>query len=582
MEASNTGDVGAPDVVSSTNPPADDVASFRDVQTAAAQEDDEWISQWAGGLEGLVGLIAPSSASSDEHIVKAVACLDLLSLDPVRSALLHQPDAIARIARSHPACWDRIIDVSSCLSTSKIDTETLAFVLHPSVAPHIPTDHPLYPLCAAAPDERLGVAWRMLDRPHAVHYLADRYAAGIQVGGMLEAPPPLSPAAIAVVESFCPEVLDRGSQSKLFLLVQAAELYAETLEHSRLLGRAIDLLLGSSSEMGAAADAHAMQSRLYLARKLPRLVLSYNIGLDILSQDHPEAAATVGQSRTLSDMYLQDGPAIADGKAVSEIRCQLELLRSNIIHGQLAEPYVQTLLASLPPLSTLPDLRSAPIFPDNDPIATAATAPTSASSTPETRAQMRLLTHLSTPLKPSGLVHTTTSADLVRLLAPDLYATLATARVPVLGIEPNEGYALKGAQASDFAGKVYGGHEFRNRALGPGQSGVGSMTGATDNHSGLGGPEAAAAAIAPVGVVQPARNGMSGMTALSGNNATLSPPGIASTTIPPANLLVPGQAAMSPPNMSGLSTGGGIGVGAIGAGGRISRPASRHVDDYAG
>ncbi|WVR06722.1 hypothetical protein IAU60_003754 [Kwoniella sp. DSM 27419] len=129
----------------------------------------------------------------------------------------------------------------------------------------------------------------------------------------------------------------------------------------------------------------------------------------------------------------------------------------------------------------------------------------------------------------SSLVHTATPAELLRLVAPALVDTLSTATLPPFGIpstvadDPSQG-------AKAFAGKVYTSHEFRRDR------------GAA---SGLG-PEAA-------------------------NHGV----GLGIT---------PGGMGMVPNLMAGAAFGGQTGSGA-GVGptlGGASRPASRHVDSYAG
>lgn len=166
------------------------------------------------------------------------------------------------------------------------------------------------------------------------------------------------------------------------------------------------------------------------------------------------------------------------------------------------------------------------------------------SNDPIKRAEERFVTSLDHPQKPNGYVHCLTPSQILSSIAPNLLESLSTARNPPFGISSSTSSLKMGvggsstsatASASTFAGKVYSSHEFRTREI-------------SNNTTTLPGG----------GVGMGISMGMS-MGSGSGSGA-------------------------------GAGAGAGLGIGAgagAGAGGlgvnalKASRPASRHVDDYA-
>lgn len=138
----------------------------------------------------------------------------------------------------------------------------------------------------------------------------------------------------------------------------------------------------------------------------------------------------------------------------------------------------------------------------------------------DTRRVSRLSTALSSRT-PSAYIHSATPAELVNLLAPALYTLLSTAPAPLLDIPSALANPTPESQASAWAGKVYTSNEFRERE--EARVGLGIKGAKTGGLAVLGGTASA---------------GGIGMGGLSGDSLS---PGL----------------------------------------GRMSRPASRHVDDFA-
>ncbi|KAK4689932.1 hypothetical protein P7C73_g195, partial [Tremellales sp. Uapishka_1] len=126
----------------------------------------------------------------------------------------------------------------------------------------------------------------------------------------------------------------------------------------------------------------------------------------------------------------------------------------------LAQPYLAGLVSSDPLFRFFcPDL-------DDEPEAGSATLSTPISTdtnAEDQRSLDRLATALSSPsFSSSSIIHTATASQLIHLLAPALYASLSTAPVPPFGI-PAIGILTPESQASNYGGKVYTSHEFRER-----------------------------------------------------------------------------------------------------------------------
>ena len=157
----------------------------------------------------------------------------------------------------------------------------------------------------------------------------------------------------------------------------------------------------------------------------------------------------------------------------------------------------------------------------------------SASTDPSGRALQRFTDALDHPYRPTGLVHSLTPSQILSAIAPNLLKSLSSAREPPFGIPPSTttrqpmGSGAGSASASAFAGKVYTSHEFRTRE-------------ASNNTTGLSSGATGSSMDMSAGV---------GMGSGSGSGAGLG---------------------------AGAGTGG-LGVNAL----KASRPASRHVDEYA-
>ena len=193
---------------------------------------------------------------------------------------------------------------------------------------------------------------------------------------------------------------------------------------------------------------------IHLANILPRLyVISRLRGFVRRLPLHTDLA------RPVIKALVQVSTEVIDGKSCWEAA------------RTLSEPY-------LPFLDPHDPLRNA--------LETAVVLPTSGLCDIDTLAGRRLrrletALDTSTPFHParSGIVHEATPAELVRLIAPQLYASLQTSAIPPLGIAARAPSAEALAQASAFAGKVYNLHEFRReRENGGGGSGLGVGAGA--------------------------------------------------------------------------------------------------------
>lgn len=421
----------------------------------AQLENMEWAWEWAGGVEGLIAIVAyPTDPSL---VQRALECLTLAPRHDIRQALT-----------LHPAAIGTVLDLETGLDD--IYDDDPALLLLPTIAPRVPTGHSAHAICSAKADQRVGIAWYHLDSALALHVLGEEKC-GWDEKALLDCPVPIEGRVI--------------DKSKVVLLVEAAERFIKT-DRPLLLDKVLDLL--DSPPRDTVAES-------YLARRLPRLIMY---------------SRRQGSQRILPEFTLAYPRVVIEGilQSTAEIRSEVSISEARL----LAQPFIARLYPS-------------------DPLATAFTSspktpPTSIPdqiTDPTARSHSRFLSHLDDP-RPSALVHTLSPSDLINLLAPDLHSTLASARVPPLGIPPRR-TARFGAQASDYAGKVYTSHEFRNREK--------DIQGSV--------------AVSPVP--------MGGL-------------------VVPSPLGVPGMSGGGP-SMT-LTLGGGIGM----AGGRMSRPASRHVDDY--
>ena len=505
------------------------------------KDDTQWAMEWAGGPDRLASLIEDPSTPMT-HRTRAIQSLSLLPIPHVRQTLTRYSDAIPYMAQT-----DTWADLTS-LDQYKGQVDW-SFFLHPSAAPTIPPAHILHLICSATEADRVGIAWRRLDHPVYLDYLVyvqqQMSTAGSQtISHLLECPPGISDSTRALLVAEHPNMTSLGSSSRLHLLLSAAETYAADLRPHTQLGQCVDLLSSALSclEAGSAGqiDAQRDHAIVHLARIMPRLVLTYNVGLDALSG---RLDSGTSEKQVTKGARGLDMPCLAREAAIRIMREQLKLLSSAIIFHRPAKSYTQHLLSTLPlpPISRTP----LPSMDSNGSLSATKIALQLHSASNTDRASARFLTHLDDPTRPSGLVHSFSPGDIIKHLAPNLYTSLSTAREPLFGILPADAGSKAGAQASDFAGKVYTRHEFRNRGQ---PSGLAGAQGTTQS------------------VVSGAGIGLS-MGVRPDRGMTVSP--------------LPSSAA----SLVSVAASGGIGIGALavpGAGaGRISRPASRHVDDYA-
>ena len=341
------------------------------VYDEAAEVSDEWVASWAGGAEGLIRILAEST--SDAHTSKAAECLSLLPASIARALLVQSPAVIPILAHSTPTSWDRIIGITHA---DTLAAEDWTFFFSPPVIRLLPITHELYPLCLAPEFDRVRIAWLSLEQPPFLEYLYNRCLMDTTLlANLLDAPH--CPSDYTKVASSSGTVAAKNHlRSKLYLLVRAAKTYANDIKYQHHLGFALGLLyLAPSPEH---LDSHIRQAQVYLARELPLLVLSYDIGLDVLSHG---SASKGGATKDLDIGWLRGNKGAGRVTAV-----RIHALRSQVIHGRLCDPYIEQLLSTLPHTS----LHAArpTLLATSDRIALLP------ADTPPNRASNRLLSHL--------------------------------------------------------------------------------------------------------------------------------------------------------------------------------------------
>jgi hypothetical protein len=189
-----------------------------------------------------------------------------------------------------------------------------------------------------------------------------------------------------------------------------------------------------------------------LARKIPPLIVTLSLRGSTRELDIPKQH----YSMEVLTALLNTAPII-DGRGTFHIV------------STLASPYLSHLPTSDPLVQvfTVPDASPAPLV-----------VPT----TPEARQIHRFSQSLHSPT--NAFVHELTHKQLLEALAPELLASLSSAREPAFGLSPSKTAPGNNdtTSASAFAGKVYSSHEFRTR-----QNAAIHTAGAT---SGLGAVEA--------------------------------------------------------------------------------------------
>jgi hypothetical protein len=211
---------------------------------------------------------------------------------------------------------------------------------------------------------------------------------------------------------------DRASGlSKISRLVQVLEQWEGPVEGFEI---GLDLLLGG---IGGSWSS-------YLARRIPNLIVTSNIKGGSRDLNAPEQFSRDVLMSLLGIAPLIDGTATFG--TVSE----------------LASRYTSNLSPTDPLVAAF---QTPPILPTpSEPV------------TADARQVHRFSQALHS--SPNALVHSLTPNQILEALAPDLLASLKTAREPMFGLSSSNGApGHQDTSASAFAGKVYSSHEFRSR-----------------------------------------------------------------------------------------------------------------------
>ncbi|KAL7423601.1 hypothetical protein Q5752_001182 [Cryptotrichosporon argae] len=163
----------------------------------------------------------------------------------------------------------------------------------------------------------------------------------------------------------------------------------------------------------------------HLARALPPLAVSARV-----RGAHVDLVLPTSQAKAVVAALVRASMEVIDGKSAREAATEL------------AQPYLAHLSPSDPLVLALQPVRADKSSPPQ----------------PLTAVQSQFAAGLASPS--SSALHVVRPADVLAVLAPSLLASLSTAPVPALGIEPTR-TSRQGAQASDWGGKVYSRDEFR-------------------------------------------------------------------------------------------------------------------------
>jgi hypothetical protein len=117
------------------------------------KEDWSWVSDWAGGIAGLIILLGDDTVRTELRL-RALQCLDLLDgVSPVTPHILVVPSAVSWVLSLPPT-------TSPLVKRLHEDPE---FALHPTVRPRLPSLHPFYPLVHGSEPDRRREACKRLD-----------------------------------------------------------------------------------------------------------------------------------------------------------------------------------------------------------------------------------------------------------------------------------------------------------------------------------------------------------------------------------------------------------------------------------
>lgn len=130
-----------------------DVEGERTVHTAADKEDWSWVSDWAGGTDGLLDLLDESVDSRIRH--HALSCLELaVEANPfLLDSLISHPTALAYLLLL-PSFPPQPI-LKQLFGIPK-------YALHSDIIDHLPPNHALRPLAEGTTEERRQAAWTSL------------------------------------------------------------------------------------------------------------------------------------------------------------------------------------------------------------------------------------------------------------------------------------------------------------------------------------------------------------------------------------------------------------------------------------
>ena len=360
-----------------------------------------WLSAWAGDTSALLDCLDDSVTRTTRD--KALDTLDLLAdIQPILRDVLDHPSALPFLLSlpSYPA--------QPLLRRLYADP---THALHPNLRNHLPHSHLLKKLVRNGRKE----AWKNLE---------------LGRGALL--------ILVESSEDDLMEVSQGNERSNLVMLSEYAQRWAEKDddESKKCLELALDLLDSPSLRSNPIA-------RSFSVRTLPDLTaISRTRGLDC----RLETSSTY--ARQIVKALVSKATLMVDGKSCWPAVCDL------------ARPFL-AYLDNGDPLRTMvvPNLISA-------------ATPISFSNTLDGRRVSRLASAIfSLPATPShssphqlqgSIHHQVTASELVSIIAPVLHRTLSTAPIPPLGITPISD-PTPGSYASNWAGKVYSSHEFRDR-----------------------------------------------------------------------------------------------------------------------
>jgi hypothetical protein len=357
---------------------------------SSGNEDWSWASEWAGGVEGLLGMLYEDFDVSRHQKETAMSCLELLMETDITPSILEQ-------VLDHPTALSYLLLLPSYPPQRILQRlfEEPKYALHPNLRHHLPPTHPLRQLVHGSEEERRTVAWARLPHEGGLMMLQE-----LGVGHLV--------------------TVDKASGlSRMARLVEVLERWEGSWDGYEM---GLDLLLeGIGNEWSA-----------NLARKIPPLIVTSSLRGSTRELDIPKH-----YSMEVLTALLNTAPII-DGRGTFHIVSTLA--SPYLLHLRPSDPLVQVF--------TVPNASPAPLV-----------GPT----TPGSRQLHRFSQSLHSPI--NAFVHELTPKQLLEALAPELLASLSSAREPAFGLSPSKTAPGNNdtTSASAFAGKVYSSHEFRTR-----------------------------------------------------------------------------------------------------------------------